>query len=244
MQGFCMEVSKENMDLIEKIRNYRGCREVQETLEFENEALTRENEELKQAFKDLKTEHINQEKLLKDVADLKKDKESLKKAIEDEKNKFNFLVTTPDSTSTVYGEIRNSLSKAKKEVLVCSPWITYLVEEFQGFQGRVDLKVVTNFRKEDIENKITDPDKLRVLRGLGAEVRYNNDVHAKILVIDSRVAIISSANLTKKGLRVNYEAGVKINDHNSVGMAKEFFKGIWDNSSPLTEDMIENLGDN
>ena len=240
-----MEVSKENMDLIEKIRNYRGCREVQETLEFENEALSRENEELKQAFKDLKTEHINQEKLLKDVADLKKDKESLKKVIEDEKNKFNFLVTTPDSTSTtVYGEIRNSLSKAKDEVMVCSPWITYLVDEFQDFNGRVDLKVVTNFRKEDIKRGITDPDKLRVLHGLGAEVRYNNDVHAKILVIDSRAAIISSANLTKKGLRVNYEAGVKINDHNSVGMAKEFFKGIWDNSSPLTEDMIEDLGDN
>jgi hypothetical protein len=236
-----MEVSEDNMDLIEKIRNYRGCREVKEILELENEVLKKENDELKKVFIDLKAGIINQENLLNNIKDLKKEKKFLKESMERYKNKFNFLVTTPDCTHSVYAEIRNSLSNARTEVLVCSPWITYLVEEFKDFKGKVDLKVITNFRKEDVKMGITDLDKLRVLSDLGAKVRYNNDVHAKIIVIDSRVAIISSANLTKKGLRVNYEAGVKINDHDSVGMAKEFFNGVWENSLPLTEEMIKNF---
>ena len=108
-------------------------------------------------------------------------------------------------------------------------------------RAQVDLKVITNFRKEDVKTGITDLDKLRVLHDLGAEVRYNNDVHAKIIVMDSKTAIISSANLTRNGLRVNYEAGVKIMDHESVKMAEEFFYGVWDNSQLLTEEMIKNF---
>ena len=52
-----MEVSEDNMDLIEKIRNYRGCREVKETLELENEVLKKENDELKKVFVDLRADH-------------------------------------------------------------------------------------------------------------------------------------------------------------------------------------------
>jgi len=37
-----------------------------------------------------------------------------------------------------------------------------------------------------------------------------------MIFIDSRVAIISSANLTRKGLSVNYEAGVVIKNQEKV----------------------------
>ena len=81
--------------------------------------------------------------------------------------KYKFVVTSTDSSNTVYGEIRNNLSEAKNEVLVCSPWITYLVNEFKEFPKGVNLKIITNFRKEDVKRGITDVDKLRALTGYG-----------------------------------------------------------------------------
>ena len=89
---------------------------------------------------------------------------------------------------------------------------------------------------------ISDLDKLRVLKDtFGAEIRYNNELHAKMVVIDNSVAIISSANLTKKGLSVNYEAGVCLRDQYVVNKVAQFFNDIWKESQPLTQQAIENV---
>ncbi len=60
-----------------------------------------------------------------------------------------------------------------------------------------------------------------------------------MMFIDSEVAIISSANLTRKGLGVNYEAGVLIKDPDQVKKAIEFFQGVWDESEDLDYDQLK-----
>ena len=74
----------------------------------------------------------------------------------------------------------------------------------------------------------------------GADIRYNNGLHAKIIVIDNSVAIISSANLTKKGLSVNYEAGICLRERRIINEVTQFFNDIWKESQPLTQQAIEN----
>ena len=152
--------------------------------------------------------------------------------------KYKFVVTSTNSVNTVYGEIRSNLSRAEKEVLVCSPWITYLVDEFKGFPKGVRLKIITNFRKEDVKHGITDVDKLQTLQDLGAKNRYNNNLHAKMVFIDKKTAIISSANLTKRGLSVNFEAGAVIKDSEKVQEAVKFFEDVWGESRALTPELI------
>ena len=96
--------------------------------------------------------------------------------------------------------------------------------------------------KEDIEMGITDLEKFRALKDkFGAEIRYNNDLHAKMVILDSSVAIISSANLTKKGLFVNYEAGICLKDANMVNKVAQFFNEMWKESEPLTQQAIKNV---
>ena len=85
---------------------------------------------------------------------------------------------------------------------------------------------------------ITDIDKLRALQELGAEIRYNNNLHAKMVFIDGKTAIISSANLTKRGLSVNYEAGSVIKDYDKVQEAVKFFDNVWKESEILTSELI------
>ena len=104
----------------------------------------------------------------------------------------------------------------------------------------MNIKVITNCRDEDIKSGITDKDKLRVLHdNIGADLRFNNKLHAKLMIIDSKVAIISSANLTRSGLHVNYEAGVIIKKKRDVLKAAEFFNDVWMRSKPLTIDMVK-----
>ncbi len=237
-----MEVSEEIMEIVEKIRDYRINKELLETLKSENEVFKKQNNEYKETLTKLQSALIDRNELMDQIKDLKLENRKLKLDMERSGNKFDFIITTPKSTSTVYAEIRENLAKAEKEVFVCSPWITYLVDEFKEFNNNIDLKIIANFRKEDVERGITDIDKIRVLKKIGAEIRYNNDVHAKMIFIDSKVAIISSANLTRRGLSVNYEAGVVIKDQNYVKKALEFFKGVWEESKSLEDELLNILG--
>lgn len=235
-----MEFSKEDLELIETIRQYRSDKKIIETLKLENHVLKEKNQEIQDALVPLKKEFIDRDKLINQIKDLKHEKNKLENELAQFKEKYTFVVTTSDSVSTVYSEIRKNLSEAKKEVLVCSPWITYLVNEFQGFPQGITLKIITNFRKEDVERGITDVDKLRALQELGAEIRYNNNLHAKMVFIDGKTAIISSANLTKRGLSVNYEAGAVIKDQDKVKEAVKFFNSVWGESETLTPELIRN----
>lgn len=238
-----MDVSGEKLELIEKIRNYRGCVELEETLKQKNNILKQDREEIREAMIDLRAEMMDQIKLLDKIKDLEKKNRELELERQRALSGYDFIITTPHESTSVYGEIRKQLSQVQEEVMVCSPWITYLVDEFKDFNRDITLKVIANFRREDIKKGITDLDKLRVLKDLGADIRYNNNLHAKMLFIDSQVAIISSANLTRRGLSVNYEAGVIIRNLEQVNKALEFFNGVWEESQPLTTEMIHKMGE-
>ena len=62
-----------------------------------------------------------------------------------------------------------------------------------------------------------------------------------MVIIDNSVAIISSANLTKKGLSINYEAGICLRDPNIINKVVQFFKDIWKESQPLTQQAIDDV---
>jgi len=243
-----MKVSKEITELAENIRKHRIDRKTIEELKIKNEALEKQMKTLEKDIKILKLNTIEQNKLLNQIKELEEEKKGLKLNLEKSKKSYNFIITTPNKASdTVYGEVSRELSKAQKEVLICSPWITYVVDELSNFKKKeskkkINIKIITRLVKEDIEKGVTDLDKLRVLKkDFGADIRYNNDLHAKMVIIDNSVAIISSANLTKKGLSVNYEAGICLRDKNMVNKVAQFFRDIWGESKPLTQQDIKNV---
>jgi phosphatidylserine/phosphatidylglycerophosphate/cardiolipin synthase-like enzyme len=243
-----MKVSKEIIDLAEKIKKHNINVKLIGELKIKNEALEKQTKTLEKDIKILKLNTIEQNKLLKQIKELEEEKKGLKLNLEKSRGSYNFIITTPNEASdTVYGEISRELSKAQKEVLICSPWITYIVDELSTLskkegKKKVNIKIITRLIKEDIDKGVTDLDKLRVLKDVfGAEIRYNNNLHAKMVIIDNSVAIISSANLTKKGLSVNYEAGVCLKDENRVNKVARFFNDVWHESEPLTQQAIKNV---
>lgn len=240
-----MKVSQDILELAEKIKKYRTNIKSIKELKIKNESLEKEVRELKKSIKLLKLNTIKQNKLLDQIKELEINKKELSLDLEKSKEAYTFVVTTPNkASSTVYGEISRELSQAKKEILISSPWITYIVEELSSFKNKegTSIKIITRLIKEDINIGITDLEKFRVLKErFGAEIRYNNDLHAKIVVTDNKVAIISSANLTKKGLSVNYEAGICLKEKVMVSKVAQFFNEVWKESKPLTEQAIEKV---
>lgn len=247
-RGNNMEVSKEIIELAEKVKNYRTDLKLIKELNIKKEFLEKQIAELEKNIKILKLNTLEQNKLLGQIKELEINNKKLRFDLEKSKEAYTFVVTTPNEASnTVYGEISRELSKAKKEILISSPWITHIVDELSSFkkkdgQKKIDIKIITRLLKEDIEMGITDLDKFRVLKDtFGAEIRYNNDLHAKMVILDNSTAIISSANLTKKGLSVNYEAGICLKDVDTVNKVAKFFNEIWEESKPLTQDAIKNV---
>ena len=244
-----MKISKEILELAEKIKNYRTDIKLVKELNIKKEALEKQIEALEKCIKILKLNTIGQNKLLEQIKELELNKKRLKLDLEKSREAYTFIVTTPSEQpkTTVYGEISRELSKAQQEILISSPWITYIFDELSSFKKKgskkePNIKVITRLIKEDIEKGVTDLDKFRVLKDtFGAEIRYNNDLHAKMVIIDNSVAIISSANLTKKGLSVNYEAGICIRESLIVNKVAQFFNDIWKESQPLTQQAIENV---
>ncbi|MEK6969207.1 MAG: phospholipase D-like domain-containing protein [Nanoarchaeota archaeon] len=243
-----MKVSKELIELAEKIKNYRTDIKLINELDIKKESLEKQIVELEKNIKILKLNTIEQNKLLGQIKDLEINNKKLKLDLEKSKEPYTFIVTTPNEASnTVYGEISRELSKAQKEILISSPWITHIVDELSSFRKKdgkkkINIKIITRLLKEDIEIGITDLDKLRVLKDVfGAEIRYNNNLHAKMVILDNSVAVISSANLTKKGLSVNYEAGICLKDVNMANKVAKFFNEMWEESKPLTQDAIKNV---
>jgi len=243
-----MEISKEIIELTKKIRKNRITLKQIEESKINKEALETQVKGLKKDIKILKLNTIKQTKLLGEIKELNEENKGLKLDLKKSNNAYTFIVTTPNEASeTVAGEISRELSQAQKEVLICSPWITHLVDELSNFKKkegdkRIKLKIITRLVKEDIKRGITDLEKFRVLKNdFGAEIRYNNNLHAKMIIIDNLVAIISSANLTKKGMNVNYEAGVSLKNKEMVERSSQFFNDVWKESELLTEQAIEEV---
>ena len=244
-----MKVSKEIIEVAEEIKNHRIDKKAIEESIIKIETLENHIKDLENNIKILKTNTINQNRLLGQIQDLEKDKKTLKLELDRYKKSFTFIVTSSQDniSNSVYGEISREISIAKDEILICSPWITLILEELHDFkrneqEKEVTIKIITRLMKEDIEKGLMDLNKFRTLRDtLGAEIRFNNDVHAKMVIIDHSVAIISSANLTKQGFYRNYEAGISIKEESIAKKVTQFFEDIWKSAEPLTEQAIKDV---
>ncbi|HOG46154.1 MAG TPA: phospholipase D family protein [Anaerolineae bacterium] len=116
------------------------------------------------------------------------------------------------------------LSSAEADVLISSPYVTqdgvgFMAEHISSrvrAQGRICL--LTDLSPLNVSQGSTDPHAVRSLNQLApnVEVYHLPRLHAKVYVADVHHAAITSANLTRGGLSLNYEYGVGIEHSPSV----------------------------
>jgi len=118
------------------------------------------------------------------------------------------------------------LSYVDENLLIASPFIKRfaterILAELDKRQVRdtVQLRLITDLRPESALAGSMDLDALSHLgRNIpGFELTHLPSVHAKVYVADSKMAIVTSGNLTRPGLSGNVEYGVALTDERTVG---------------------------
>lgn len=123
------------------------------------------------------------------------------------------------------------IRKADKQIIVFSPWVedinlTKLLIVSCG--NKCEVMVITrepNFNAEREWEKVRAQEQARCheeLRNAGVGVRYYNNIHGKVMILDREVAVVSSFNFTRNPASgTSWEAGI-------VTYEKAIVQGILD----------------
>lgn len=121
------------------------------------------------------------------------------------------------------------LSRTRDELLLASPYVK--TSEMHWLLGQLTkrgvplrrLLLVTDIRSENVLSGSLDLEALELLiDGVpNAQVINLPRLHAKIYIADTSFALITSANLTRPGMQLNFEYGVGIDDPKDVGVVRD-----------------------
>ena len=92
---------------------------------------------------------------------------------------------------------RDVIGRAKDEILVANPYVDscYLTTALQEARDRrVNVRIVTRRPTKD-KSDITKLECHATLRKKGVTIHYINTIHSKIILVDRKIAILSSMNL-------------------------------------------------
>lgn len=168
---------------------------------------------------------------------------------EERYKKMKILMGTPWGGNIV-AQLREVLRNAKSEVLIASPHIYYtdwLTAELKPIIAEgVKVRIITwpsyerkNFRR--VEDVIEDKKQFFTLRRFlemfsPGTVRINDNIHAKLVVVDEKEVLVTTANFTQTGLWENYESGYWAVNEELAKQAKEFFDIVWNAKETLELD--------
>jgi PLD-like domain len=125
------------------------------------------------------------------------------------------------------------ISFVDQDLLIVSPFVKRSAADrvlaqldARGLRGSVRVGLITDLRPESALAGSMDLDALtRLSRNLSKfEITHLPSVHAKVYVADSKMAIVTSGNLTESGLHGNVEYGVALLDETLVSQVRADFE--------------------
>jgi HKD family nuclease len=128
--------------------------------------------------------------------------------------------------SPFHNEFRTVLSKTKREIILSSPYINNagvsILLDSIGDTADKSIRILTNLSARNIVDNVTQPAALLTMYDAFKETTVSslNKLHAKVYIIDESYSMITSANLTRGGLKSNFEYGVLIKDQESIKTIK------------------------
>jgi hypothetical protein len=121
------------------------------------------------------------------------------------------------------------IGKAQKQVLVTNPFIDscHLTKALETAASRkISVKAVAR-RPKNIPEDATKRECQTALKKIGMQIHYDNQIHAKVIVIDNLVAIVSSMNLySASSGGFTKEAGIVSIDEKVVASVSKYIQDI------------------
>lgn len=129
-------------------------------------------------------------------------------------------------------------------------WVQLLVGYDSTFSSVADI--LAAFQKS-IEAGPPTPSKQATIRNLYLQVslgpikvryfdpRHKPHLHAKVYLFDEFAAYVTSANLSRSGLRTNIEGGYVVRDAPTIGYFRQRFDELFEQAEDLTPDVLREL---
>ena len=138
----------------------------------------------------------------------------------------------------IHDRVIDMVNNAKGAIRICSLYWDMLYENIveRVVQGSIECKIIVRPRadirgvREKINKNVLDI--LNVCTK--GNVRTNPVVHTRLLIIDDKEVLISTADLTRDQLFDEYNAGIWTRDQEVVQQAIEFFENLWNESDKLS----------
>jgi len=123
------------------------------------------------------------------------------------------------------------IKEAKKSIdIIVYDWRWYPNQIGSAVQ-RFNNEIVNSKKRGKKIRVITDSFNLvNILKPLNFEIKKNvskKTLHTKLMIIDSKTAILGSHNYTMNAFTINYEVSVIIQDEEVVKRLKTYFENIW-----------------
>ncbi len=157
-----------------------------------------------------------------------------------ERTKPHFIHTSPIfdqrmHVKDIYVKIKDMLNSAETEIKILSPFVDVIYEDIVNLaenNPKLSIKLITRpsrdiqGMRERIAKNVLDLLKIAT-RG---NLKTNEILHARIIIVDYKEALISSADLTRDQLIDEFNAGIWVRDKETVKRATDFFDNIWKQS--------------
>jgi phosphatidylserine/phosphatidylglycerophosphate/cardiolipin synthase-like enzyme len=135
--------------------------------------------------------------------------------------------------------LRDLIPLAKEEIIIVNPYVEksglcdlFILATSKG----VNVELITRSPSKDFKGKRKNDKYIyhRNMNDLGVKVYYNENVHAKLFILDKQVLIVSSMNLYSESIAGKlWEAGIASIDQSNVKMALGTYQQLL--SDPYTQ---------
>lgn len=110
------------------------------------------------------------------------------------------------------------------------------------------MRVITRALPDDFLSNASDITALQHLLAWpnefpdsSVEIRIINNVHAKVWLFDSHLAIVGSGNATSSGLERNLEYGLAVSDPSLVAHIHQDWQSCWEQATPTNAQELEQM---
>jgi cardiolipin synthase len=147
---------------------------------------------------------------------------------------------TPDEMEAIARVFFECVNWARKELLVITPYFVPSPDILQSFKSAaargVDVRLLLPEENNHIYTGLASKALYEELLESGVRIFERNPpfMHAKALMADGKVALVGSANLDMRSLRLNYESNVLVFDEDFIRKLKKIIHADFADSSEIT----------
>jgi len=150
------------------------------------------------------------------------------------------IVVTPTETW-----IREAVQRCETRFVAASPFVTSMFEQIlAGLRDNIERILITRVNLKDLAVGASEHEAICAIARAGISVRSLPKLHAKVYIVDSKCALVTSANATAAGLRHNLECGISIEEASLVARLTEIVLagfGCAEEPIPWQQDELEEL---